>query len=126
MKLNTECMRDVMLKIESLNYGSNPRMDELHKMLPDYSVEELNYTCLKLSEANYIDIIATDIDFGAYKEVLNVKEITFRGHQFIEDIRSDSVWQKTKETAKNIGSFSVHVLTEIAKSVVLQAIKSQM
>jgi len=47
-----------------------------------------------------------------------VFDLTYQGHQFLDEIRSDNVWNKTKETAKSIGSFSVNTLSTIATGVI--------
>ena len=45
------------------------------------------------------------------------------GHRFLENIRSDTNWEKVKSVAKKAGSFSADVIIEIAKNVAVEAAK---
>lgn len=45
--------------------------------------------------------------------------MTWDGHEFLDDIRSDSVWSQTKSAVVNqVGSVSLSVLQEVAKGIV--------
>lgn len=48
----------------------------------------------------------------------NVYDLSPRGHEFLADIRSDNVWNKTKSAAKEIGVSSLRGLSSIAAQVV--------
>ena len=41
--------------------------------------------------------------------------LTMAGHQYLETIRDPEVWRQTKESAEKIGSFSLDVLSALAK-----------
>jgi len=43
-------------------------------------------------------------------------ELTWEGHQFLEDIRDPDIWGKTKERAKGVANMGVGFLWEIAKA----------
>lgn len=47
MKLNPDCIRDILVTVESTEYNSAYTIDKLHEKLPAYTVEELNYHCFK-------------------------------------------------------------------------------
>ncbi|MCT6857334.1 MAG: DUF2513 domain-containing protein, partial [Bombilactobacillus mellis] len=49
-------------------------------------------------------------------------DLTPEGHKFINDIRNEQNWKKTKSVAKSIGSFSIDALKSIASEVVTTAI----
>lgn len=44
------------------------------------------------------------------------------GHKFINDIRNEQNWKKTKSMAKSIGLFSIDALKSIASGLVTAAI----
>jgi len=46
--------------------------------------------------------------------VLN--KLTWEGHEFLDDIRDQGIWNKTKERLKDIPSASIPVIVEIAKA----------
>ena len=54
---------------------------------------------------------------------VNVRELTPAGHNFLENIRSDTNWSKVKSVAKKAGALSIDVITSIAKDVAVEAAK---
>lgn len=122
MKLNSDCIRDILITIESIEYGSSYTVKKLQEILPSYSYEELQYHCLQLLDADLIKVISIPVRGCNTPQISNIIDLTFSGHQFLADIRSDTTWNKTKEIAKSIGSESLHALKDIAISVVTSAI----
>ena len=59
-------------------------------------------------------------------QLWRIFDLTYPGHQFLADVRSDTTWNKTKNIAKNVGSESLHVLKDIAVEVVTAAIQNQL
>lgn len=118
MKFNPDCVRDILIHIESFEYGSSHTIDQMCSELPRYSYEELDYHCLHLYDAGFIKATTVNIRGGYLPQVSRVFDLTYQGHQFLDEIRSDNVWNKTKETAKSIGSFSVNTLSTIATGVI--------
>ena len=56
--------------------------------------------------------------------IIKIKNITYSGHQFLDDIRNDNNWGKVKEIASSVGSISVNAISQIATSVISTAIHS--
>lgn len=124
MKLNIDCIREVLLTMEDMPRNESLSAAELRDILSDYSSDDVDYSCLKLKEAGYIDAVIKVIPNEFF--VLELKDITFLGHQFIADIKSDSVWDNVKEISKKVGSSSLSSLTQIATGVATSLIKSQL
>ena len=123
MRLNPDCMRDVLLVAEEnlpLN-GSLP-MSDLLPLLPGYSKDEITYTCLKLNEANLLNIFKTPYPGGTF--VNDIREITYNGHQFLESIRNQSTWETVKQKLSLLGSSSVPVIMSVASQLMIEKIKS--
>lgn len=117
MKYDLDCVRNILLAIESMEYGKEIKISDLSKALPKYSTEELNYNCLKLYEARFIDcLIAKDFSM-VVGTVVSIKEITYNGHIFIGNIRNNKIWDKTKAVAKKLGTVSLHMVGSIAKEI---------
>lgn len=117
MKLNPDCIRDILLTVEEktaymkrLSIPTNIPSNILR--LQKYNPNELNYHIQQCINFNYI------ISKGAFGGVFNIDDLTFSGHNFLADIRKDTNWNKTKEIAGNIGSYSLDILSNIAKNVV--------
>lgn len=116
MKLNIDCVRDVLLQCENIPLNNSLKLSELANALPKYSEDEIVYTCLKLKEADYLHIVIKQI--GSATTVVKVTDITFSGHEFIEKIRPDSVFSTTKKVLGKIGVFSINMTSQVAGSVI--------
>lgn len=128
LKLNPECIRDILFYLEeNLQITTDLELEEidlyeLNNHL-DYSIQELANTLLALSEADFIEIAA---DYGSNQIThLDVYRITYAGYQFIESIRPEPVWNKVKSIGKNIGSFSINSISQIAVEVISALITAQ-
>ncbi|MDN5568442.1 MAG: DUF2513 domain-containing protein, partial [Paracoccus sp. (in: a-proteobacteria)] len=54
---------------------------------------------------------------------IQITRMTWEGHDFLESVRDDKVWQKTKGYLKDIGGVGIDVLKDVAKAVVKDQIK---
>lgn len=129
MKLNPECIRTVMLYLEeNLTMNSDLEVNEISVFdLPQkikFSIEEIANTLLALDDAGFI-VCYWDNGDGAIT-ALDVYRITYAGYQFLESVRSDTVWKKVKKVSNNVGSFSLNVISQIAASVLTQMVNGQL
>jgi len=124
MTLNPDCVRDVLLAIEKQSYGSRLTLKDLCDTIPKYQIEDVAYTCLKLKEGNLLDI-STSRYIGQTREVITaIRDITYGGHEFLENIRDNKNWLKIKKAATTVGSCSIKVLSQIAQTLIADLIKS--
>lgn len=123
MKLNPDCMRDIMLQIESLDFNSQLSFTNLCENLTQYPTDELAYACIKLKEGGFISAMIIYADNFTHIKYLD--DLTFDGHQFLNNIRSNNVWNGVKSIAGKVGSFSIESITQIASNVILELIKAQ-
>ncbi|MBO4815423.1 MAG: DUF2513 domain-containing protein [Clostridia bacterium] len=120
MKLNQDCVRDLLLYLEeNLNYNNEVRLNQLN--LKDYSREDLLYTAQKLIEADYINCV-TSRHYTNNLPFILVKSITFKGHEFLDTIRDKTIWENTKSKASKFTSISLPIIQQLATSL----IKSQL
>ena len=124
MKLKPDCVRDVLLTLEDAPFNEEVKLDYISKQLPNYSTDELWYTCLKLHEGGYIKAILASNLQSTLPFVVSIIDITFSGHQFLDSVRDTRVWAKTKEVAANAGSFTLKTLGYIAQEVAKVAIST--
>lgn len=61
-----------------------------------------------------------------FTQVYCLNDLTYDGHQFLADIRSNDIWIKTKSVASKVGSMSVSAIIQIASSVVSSVIKGEL
>ncbi len=119
MKLNKDCVRDLMLYIEdNLSFGSQLDVSQIHNL--NYSTDDILYTALKLYEAGYINASVSDyIDGSIY---ISIQSITWSGHKFIDNIRDGKVWSTTKNIASKFTSVSISMIENIASQVITNLI----
>lgn len=129
MKLNPDCIRDILFYLEE-NLSISPDLDteeisifELSQKLK-YPINELVNTLLVLDDAGFI---AAAYDSGDnHITEFDIYRITYDGYQFIETIRPESTWKKVKSVCGKIGSFSTNVIVQVASNVLTELIREQM
>lgn len=124
MKLNLDCMRDILLVMESLELNHRLSFRDLIRKLPTYSQDVLQYSCAKLYEARMIDATAVNLNGLSTPYIAELVDITFPGHQFLEKIRDDERFSKTKSIASSLRDFSLSAIASIAEGVSSAAISA--
>lgn len=124
MKLNLDCIRDILIVVEDIEYGKDLTIPTLQQKLSNYSENELQYHCLKLLEGGFLDA-TTNRYIRSHKQISKINDLTYEGHQFLSDIRSDTTWNNTKEVAKSIGIESLHAIKDIAVATVTTLIQNK-
>lgn len=126
MQLNPDCIRDILLEIESVvtfddffTYETSTHPSS--GLLSRYSPDEILY---HIRQCNFHGFLYS-VDWVVCGDV-TVQDLTPEGHQFLANIRSNTIWNKTKSIAGKIGSYSVDVLSQIAVNVVSEIIKQSM
>ena len=125
MQLTPDCIRDVLLELETFHIGVY-KVDSFQNCLLHYSSEQILYTLIKLYEGAYINaqlIRSSDGQLITFR----VYDMTFQGHEFLEKIRSDTVWnQKLKPVFKTIGSMSLEVISSVANSAITSLVLAKL
>lgn len=121
MKLNPDCIRDVLIWLEenmdvSDKGFSTYRLCDLYNGLSHYNDDEIYYSVYNLFQIGYIDGRFSLLSKGKV-QVCEINNITWEGHQFLNTIRPTSVWEATKSGASKLGIMSMHALSSIAMKV---------
>lgn len=121
MKLDLNCVRDVLIELEEFPIGSYSN-ESFKKSIAEHGSENVLYALVKLSEAKYInaEYIRT---MDGRPHIGGIFDLTFAGHEFLNSVRSPSVWERLKESTvdggtaclKVVGDIAVEILKEIAK-----------
>lgn len=140
MRLNPDCIRDILLCIEEVTtpmrfasfidvdaankisefIGETPEVQDYNKILLEkYPCPEIMY------HLNYCQKDSL-IEFSDMSSPLNiiVADLTPSGHKFLADIRHKTVFEKTKTIAKKLGVESLPAFRDIAGSVTSEIVKS--
>lgn len=115
MKLDVDCVRDVMLELESFPIGCY-HINSFSKSIDKHGCEIVLYTLTKLIEADFINAGTTRTMDGIL-HIGGIVDLTFKGHQFLETIRENKIWSKTKGILGKIGSSGFGLVTQVATSV---------
>lgn len=124
MKLNPDCVRSVLLEIENLGFNEHATISSLHTALPNYSEEDLEYTCFILGDGGFLNIERIDLPGQYIPAVKAVYSMTYKGHEFLSNIRSNSVWSGVKDVGEKLGVSSLAGLVQIAANVATELIKN--
>ncbi|MBU5673260.1 DUF2513 domain-containing protein [Paenibacillus brevis] len=122
MKLNHDCVRDLLLTIEEtlpLDAMALTTGLHQHENLSKYEYAEIVYCVSKLREAGYIETIGQDL-ISPVGRVIKVRGLTYTGHLFLDNIRDNKVWRTVKRQAATLASVSMNMLTSLAESTVKQ------
>ena len=122
MKLNPDCIRDILLYMEDAPYGEEICPDQLFNALPNYSPDEISYAVMKMDEAGFVNASIEKYIDGSAEFVL--LDITYSGHQFLSNIRENKIWSGVKSIAGKVGATSLEAFTQIASGVITELIKA--
>lgn len=131
MKLNYECMRKVLLKLEELlELNENLSFKEMTvkeiinipALSNEFSPEDIAYSIYMLADAEliyYQSEYYKDYNLGNnyhFGKIIasNVKSLTYKGHEFIENIRNDTIWKKVIEKLKPLGGMTIEIISQAA------------
>lgn len=129
MKLVADAVRDVLLYLENNLYltvenGKTIYDNISFKKLADtltpsnhYSKEEVIYAIQQLYNSQMISV---KIHSGNNEKwtIADIYDITWQGHEFLNDIRIQSVWEATKEKAEKLGGMSIKALSFLSAQVI--------
>lgn len=130
MKLDLNCIRDTLLTLEDwLILNDNLEFKSLNlenisqssRMLK-YSKPEIAYTIVILNEANFIKASITYSAGSIY--TLHVTRLTYEGHQLLDSIRSQTVWDKIYSICEKTELKSITAIMEISDMLLPDTIKS--
>lgn len=123
MKLNPECIRDILLTVEentSFSQLMEYPFNNAYTRLLVYNEEEVLYHIKQCQLSGLLTKVNWYLEGGCL-----IHDLSPIGHEFLVNIRNDNNWKKTKEISKDIGSASLDVLKQIAAKVISNLIEKQ-
>ena len=125
MKLNLDCVRDILLFLEKQNNVNLSedgeiswvpvRIEDLFEGLNKYNRREVFYAVHNMEQAGLLDCSTEYADDSL--DYCFINYITFEGHEFLEGVRGNKRWASVKKVAEKVGVFSFQVLASIAQSM---------
>jgi hypothetical protein len=117
MKRDMDLIREILLRIES--EGTDDK--RLFLKIEGRSEDEISYHVKILAEAGLIR--ALDISKGVLGSMWWPISLTWSGHDFLDDARDDTTWNKTKSlVGEKVASASFEVLKAVLSSVAKSAL----
>lgn len=132
MKLNPDCVRDVMIALEDglsverepdrftfISMNTSNVANILNADGPVYTSNEIAYVLLQLEEDGYIVTTARTIcdDNRRHFDPKDVVYLTPKGHSFVSKLRDGEGWEKTKKIAGAVGGISLSVIEAISSGI---------
>lgn len=126
MKLNIDCIRDIFDIVEREQV-----MDEKGIVKPysggnlfdradlPYPIEVIQYHLKQMDDSFLLDV-RTD-NFLARPTQYIIKDITPQGHEFLANIRSETVWKAIKGKLSKVGSVGLPIIIKAAAELALKS-----
>jgi len=126
MKLNHDCIRDVLLYIiDNIQY-TTVKHNQKRKMTivslkelqsyeweQKYSVDDVEYSVYQLWKMQFISGDINSNSSGVLSMCF-IKEVTPEGHTFADNIKDKKSWETAKEKALAVGGVSLQILAHCA------------
>ncbi len=117
MKRDMDLIRELLLRIEKHAKpatgiaGRYLEVRDLRLHVEGYDRAQVVYHAYLLVQAELVDGFSRGVD----EYHILVKGLTWRGHDFLDDVRDPKIWHATKACAKKAGGFSFDLLRALAK-----------
>lgn len=124
MKLKIECVKNVLEELEGLPIGAHT-LASFSKSIEKHGPEDVLYTLVKLSEAEYINAKFLRTMDGR-PHLGSIFDLTFAGHEFLNSIRTPGVWERIKGAAGDGGTACLKAIGDVAMEMLKENLKSQL
>lgn len=136
MKLNHDCIRDVMIYIEdNCIYEDDDRGNRsIHsrvfyeithdeKLSSRYTEDEIRYVIAQLYFEDMVVATMTPETLNFIR--FEVDSLTFKGHEFLDNIKDDTIWKKTKKfVGEHLTNTSFTIIANVASKLVTETLMS--
>ena len=120
MKRDMELVRAILIELEQC-----PDQGDCHEIhIPDHTDDEISSHVELMQEAGLVEAI----DFSSFDgKCWKPQRLTWDGHEFLDAVRSDTVWAKAKDKVMSTtGTLTLEALKVALSTVVRQAVTSGM
>ena len=126
MRLNADYVRDILLYIENNlgydEYSNNHKEIGYGKLLCDeyfinYDKQELTYALELLIKSGFIDLAAKPNIHDGNINIARIIGLTWNGHELLDNIRDNTVWDAVKKKAAKYSGLSISALFSGAKAL---------
>ncbi len=125
MKLNIECIRDILLYLEKetvYETATTIFTDKENELTNKYGSNVIRYHIRQCDQYGYL-LNCRVYDAG---DQFLISDITPKAHEFIANTRNDKNWTKVKNTLNKIGSCALDIVERVASAVVVAQINQHL
>ena len=127
MRLNHDYIRDILLYIENNLDYENDQADK-HKEITDgqlinadcftnYNKQELTYALELLIKSGFVDLASRPNITNGNVNIARIIGLTWTGHELLDNIRDNTVWDAVKKKAAKYSGLSISALFSGAKAL---------
>ncbi|AUJ29597.1 DUF2513 domain-containing protein [Liquorilactobacillus hordei] len=115
MKLNNECVRELLLYLEKLP-SKTAQLPFAKIQIDGFSEDEIKFTGSILVKSGFVEgVSATSLEDTIPNYIF--QSITLKGYNFLNNIRSPEVWSKTKVALSHLENVSIDIISTVSSKV---------
>ncbi|MCI9537119.1 MAG: DUF2513 domain-containing protein [Eubacterium sp.] len=126
MKLDIECVRDILITLEQQPGFVKMTIHDFSSLLPQYTVNQIIYTCWRLYEGGYINLFLLCPYTSSEPIIRCIGNLTFQGREFLADIKPKGNWDKLSDALKLGGSASFKAIANVAIGLGTDILKNKL
>lgn len=107
MKRDMDLVRLLLLRLAG---------EDVNEDIAKYGERQVNYHELLLLEAELVQGVKVDRADGWSRPYLNC--LSWKGQEFLDSIRSPSIWSEVKSRASKIGAFTIPIIQTLAAEAI--------
>lgn len=130
MRLNHDYVRNILLVIEEELDYQNTKAPKYHNEISDsdlisnvkfstYNKQELVYALELLLKEYFIECADKPYFVDGNLMTARIIGLTWSGHELLDNIRNDTIWNVVKQKAKKFSGVSLLALANSAKSIAI-------
>ena len=116
MKRDPQLIRQILLKCEEHEHGFAPK----DLGIEDFTEEQIGYHVYLLGDAGFMDVIDMTSVRSNQSPEARPRSLTHAGHEFLDAIRDDEVWNNTKSIIAKTGGWTLGVIASVATEIIKQ------
>ncbi|WFU07524.1 DUF2513 domain-containing protein (plasmid) [Rhizobium sp. CB3171] len=122
MKRDMNLIRELLLRLEARDLPSGAVWfvdagDELMQ-IEGYSRQQIDQHIALIGRSGFVDTGSSNPNYG-----IGFKGLTWEGHDFVDSVRDQDIWDKTQKGMKDVGGFTFDLVKDLAKGFIKQKIK---
>ena len=118
MKRDMDLVREILMFVSECDEP----VDASIFVSDNHDLDKVLYTIYLMKDADLVDANIIKAYGGKYLGA-EIISLTWQGHDFLDNIRSDKVWSQVKKTiAKTSKGASLYVFKKLAEKIVLDSI----